>query len=110
VDVRLLAGHCSFGSADASLLEARLIEARRSTAGTSATPGLVRGLADARLATALRAIHERPMHAWTVAELAERVGHHAASTFSAAFSRHVGRSPTHHTRDCAQAHARRDAA
>lgn len=184
-DLRLLVGHCHFGSPDASLLvsllpqrvhirgdhrltmlvklvgeetrarrpardmvlerllEVLLIEALRSTAGTTASPGLVRGLADARLANALRAMHERPEHRWTIDELAregalsrsafferfnralgvapmeyllawrmalakdllrrdgltvavvaERVGYSSASTFSVAFSRHVGIPPS----------------
>jgi AraC-like DNA-binding protein len=33
----------------------------------------------------------------TVAEVATRVGYGSASTFSVAFTRHVGRPPTHHT-------------
>lgn len=189
VDLRLLAGHCSFGSPDAALLvsllpqlvhvrgEARLatlvqlvgeesreqrparemvlarllevllIEALRSASGTAATPGLVRGLADARLGAALRALHAQPTRAWTVADLAkeaalsrstfferfhravgvapmeyllawrmalakdllrhrdggiadiaERVGYSSASTFSVAFSRHVGQSPAAYAR------------
>jgi len=130
------------------LLEVLLIEALRSAAETNASPGLVRGLADGRLAAAIRVMHERPMHAWTVAELAkeaalsrstfferfsravgvapmaylltwrmalakdllrrnqgrvaeiaERVGYSSASTFSVAFTRHVGRPPTQYARD-----------
>ena len=38
-----------------------------------------------------------------VAEIAERVGYRSASTFSAAFSRHVGRSPTQYAREQAAA-------
>ncbi|MEQ5836217.1 AraC family transcriptional regulator [Marinobacter sp. NFXS9] len=125
------------------LLEVLLIEALRCTTGTSASPGLVLGLADVRIANAIRAIHERPAHAWTVAELsqeaalsrsafferfnrtvgippkayllawrmalakqllkqsqvriadvAEHVGYNSASTFSVAFSRHVGTPPS----------------
>jgi AraC-like DNA-binding protein len=189
-DLRILAGHCSFGSSDAALLvsllprlvhvrgeerlttlvqlvsdetqgqrparevvlarllEVLLIEALRSTASTAASPGLVRGLADARLTGAIRAMHEEPARAWTVAELAnvsalsrsaffdrfsrtvglapmeymltwrmalakdllrhneggiaeiaERVGYSSASTFSVAFSRHVGRPPTQYARE-----------
>ena len=44
----------------ARLLEVLLIEALRSTAGTAASPGLLRGLADERLAVAIRAMHESP--------------------------------------------------
>ena len=193
-DLRILVGHCSFGSPDAGLLvsllpqlvhvrgeqrlatlvqlvgdesrqarparevvlarllEVLLIEALRSTAGTSASPGLARGLADARLAAAIRAIHEHPTRAWTVAELAkeaalsrssfferfnravgvapmayllawrmalakdllwrkeggvaeiaERVGYGSASTFSVAFTRHVGQPPSQYAREQAAA-------
>ena len=195
IDLRIMAGHCSFGSPDAALLvsllpqfvhvrgeerlatlvqlvrdesraqrparevvlsrllEVLLIEALRS-AGTNASPGLVRGLADGRLAAAIRGMHERPTHAWTVAELAkeaalsrstfferfsraigvapmeylltwrmalakdllrrregrvsdiaERVGYSSASTFSVAFTRHVGRPPTQYAREQAAAAA-----
>lgn len=194
IDVRMLAGHCSFGSPDASLLvsllpqfvhvrgeqrlatlvqlvreesrdqrparevvlarllEVLLIEALRSASGTNTSPGLVRGLGDSRLAAAIRGMHERPMHDWTIAELAneaalsrstfferfgrtvgvapmeyllawrmalakdllrrheggvaeiaERVGYNSASTFSAAFTRHVGRPPTQYAREQAGA-------
>jgi len=130
------------------LLEVLLIEALRSTTGTNASRGLVRGLADSRLAAAIRGMHEHPTRAWTVAELAkeaalsrstfferfsravgiapmeylltwrmalakdllrrnevrvaeiaQRVGYSSASTFSVAFTRHVGRPPTQYARD-----------
>jgi AraC-like DNA-binding protein len=135
----------------ARLLEVLLIEALRSTAGTAASPGLLRGLADERLAVALRRMHESPTKAWTiaqlakeaalsrssfferfsravgvapieyllgwrmalakdllrrkevtVAEVAEQVGYSSASTFSVAFTRHVGLPPTHYAREQAQ--------
>lgn len=192
-DLRMLAGHCTFGSPDAALLvsllpqfvhvrgeprlatlmqlvgdetreqrpareevlarllEVLLIEAFRSMAGPAACadalPGLPRGLADERLAVALRAMHGEPARAWTVPELAkeaalsrttfferfsralgvapmeyllgwrmalakehlrrgatsvaaiaERVGYSSASTFSVAFSRHVGMPPTQYAK------------
>ena len=124
------------------LVELLLIEALRSTPGERAPPGLLRGLADPRLSTALRHLHGDPAQSWTVADLArkaalsrsafferfsravglppmeyllawrmalakdllarsdvgiaevaERVGYGSASTFSTAFSRHVGRPP-----------------
>ena len=190
VDLRMMVGHCSFGSPDASLLisllpqivhvrgverlatlvqlvrdesreqrparevvlsrllEVLLIEALRSTAETTASPGLVRGLSDCRLAAAIRGMHEHPTRAWTVAELAkeaalsrstfferfnravgvapmeylltwrmalakdllrrnegrvadvaQRVGYSSASTFSVAFTRHVGRPPSQYARE-----------
>lgn len=132
----------------ARLLEVLFIEALRSTAGTAASPGLLRGLADDRIATALRRIHAHPEQGWTVrrlaeaaalsrsaffdrfqrivgvapmeylfswrmalakdllrretcgiASVAERVGYSSASTFSTAFTRHVGRSPAQFARE-----------
>jgi len=132
----------------ARLLEVLFIEALRSSAGISASPGLLRGLADARLATAIRRMHENPTTAWTVAQLAkecalsrsafferfnravgvapmeyllawrmalaknllrqrdlgvaevaERVGYSSASTFTVAFTRHVGLPPTRYARE-----------
>ncbi len=131
----------------ARLLEVLLIEALRSTAGLAASPGLLRGLADDRLAAAIRKMHESPTNAWTVAQLAQeaglsrsaffdrfnravgvapmeyllgwrmalakdllrrkgnsvgevaaRVGYSSTSTFSVAFTRHVGRPPTQYAR------------
>ncbi|WP_198087770.1 AraC family transcriptional regulator [Variovorax sp. E3] len=124
------------------LVEVLLIEALRASSGEGAPPGLLRGLADARLSIAMRQLHARPAHPWTVvqlaqkaalsrsaffdrftravglppmeyllawrmalakdllrrqglaiAEVAERVGYGSASTFSTAFSRHVGQPP-----------------
>ncbi|MDQ8018679.1 MAG: AraC family transcriptional regulator [Bordetella sp.] len=76
----------------ARLLEVLLIEALRSTAGTAASPGLVRGLADARLALALRALHGRPAQAWTVAGLAREAAM-SRSAFFERFQRAVGVAP-----------------
>lgn len=129
----------------ARLLEVLLIEALRSSAdaGAAATPGLLRGLGDVRLASALRSIHARPAEKWSVvrlaraaalsrssfferfrrevglapmeyllawrmalakrlllhdgasmAQVAQQVGYSSASTFSVAFSRHVGLPPS----------------
>ena len=129
------------------LVEVLLIEALRSTPGEDAPPGLLRGLADARLAQAMRQMHGDPARSWTVAQLAkkaalsrsaffdrftrtvglppmeyllawrmavakdllrrhdfglaevaERVGYGSASTFSTAFSRHVGQPPSRYAR------------
>jgi AraC-like DNA-binding protein len=76
----------------ARLLEVLLIEALRSADGTAATPGLVRGLADARLAAALRRIHAAPARAWTVAALAQEAAL-SRSGFFERFSRAVGMAP-----------------
>lgn len=133
-EVRMLVGHCAFGSPDADLLlsllpqlvhvraqrrlttlvellneEARgarpgrdavlarllevlLIEALRCTAGPAAIPGLLRGLADERVAVALRRMHERPTRTWTVAELAAEAAL-SRSTFFERFRREVGVAP-----------------
>jgi transcriptional regulator GlxA family with amidase domain len=131
----------------ARLVEVLLIEALRSTPGEDAPPGLLRGLADPRVARAVRQMHGEPARAWTVeqlatkaalsrsafyerftravglapmaylqawrmalakdllkrealgiAEVAERVGYGSASTFSTAFSRHVGAPPGRYAR------------
>lgn len=58
----------------ARLLEVLLIEALRSTAIADGPPGLLRGLADERLAAALRKLHENPTSAWTIARLAKESG------------------------------------
>ena len=129
------------------LVEVLLIEALRATPSGDAPPGLLRGLADARIAPAIRQMHSQLTRAWTVGQLArtaavsrsafferftrtvglapmeyllawrmavakdllrrqdlavddvaERVGYGSASTFSTAFSRHVGQSPSRYAR------------
>ncbi|WP_438014187.1 AraC family transcriptional regulator [Sorangium sp. So ce315] len=129
------------------LVEVMLIEALRSASAEGAPPGLLRGLADPRLAPAIRRMHGQLARSWTVAELAkaaalsrsaffdrftrtvglspmeyllawrmavardllrrhdlgiaevaERVGYGSASTFSTAFSRHVGQPPSRYAR------------
>lgn len=128
------------------LVAVLLIEALRSTSGDDAPPGLLRGLADARLAAAIKQMHAQfarsltvtqlaktaalsrsafferftrtvglpPMEyllAWRmavardllarnhgIADVAERVGYSSASTFSTAFSRHVGQPPGRYAR------------
>jgi AraC-like DNA-binding protein len=130
------------------LVEVLLIEALRSTPGENAPPGLLRGLVDAHLASAIRQMHGKLARSWTVtdlaktaalsrsafferftrtvglppmkyllawrmavakdllrrhdfglAEVAERVGYGSASTFSTAFSRHVGQPPSRYARE-----------
>jgi len=129
------------------LVELLLIEALRSTSSEDAPPGLLRGLADTRLAPAIRQMHAQLARSWTVPQLAKtaalsrsafferftrtvglppmeyllawrmavakdllrrhdygmtevagRVGYGSASTFSTAFSRHVGQPPSHYAR------------
>lgn len=129
------------------LVELLLIEALRTVEGKAAPAGLLAGLADARVAVALRQMHADPERAWTVAtlasgagmsrsaffdrftrlvglrpmeyllawrmalakqllrgprialdEVARRVGYGSASTFSIAFSRHVGQPPGRYAR------------
>ncbi len=124
------------------LVDVLLVESLRASQSSKATPGLLRGLADARIADALRRMHGDPEQAWTVEalareaglsrsaffdrftrtvglrpmeyllgwrmavakdllrsrtvsmdEVARRVGYGSASTFSTAFSRHVGQPP-----------------
>ena len=133
------------------LVEVLLIEALRSTSDEHAPPGLLRGLADARLAPAIRQMHSLLARAWTVPQLAkaaalsrsafferftrtvgvppmeyllawrmavakdllrrhelgveevaQRVGYGSASTFSTAFSRHVGQPPRRYARSLAR--------
>lgn len=74
------------------LVEVLLIEALRSTTGEGAPPGLLRGLADARLAAAMRLMHGEPARAWTVDELARRAAL-SRSAFFDRFSRAVGLRP-----------------
>ncbi|KRE84853.1 AraC family transcriptional regulator [Rhodanobacter sp. Soil772] len=130
------------------LVEVLLIEALRTTSGEDAPPGLLRGLADARLAPAMKQMHGQVARSWTMAQLAkkaalsrsaffkrftrtvglppmeyllawrmvvakdllrrhdigltevaERVGYSSASTFSAAFNRHVGQPPSRYARE-----------
>lgn len=125
------------------LVEVLLIEALRATPPDDAPPGLLRGLADERLAPAIRQMHRHVARSWSMAQLAraaglsrsafferfgrivglppmeyllawrlalakdlfrredlsvgevaERVGYGSASTFSTAFTRHVGEPPS----------------
>jgi AraC-like DNA-binding protein len=55
-------------------------------------PGILAGLADERIGSALQAMHLAPEHAWTVAELARQV-ELSRSTFAARFTARVGSSP-----------------
>lgn len=74
------------------LAEMLLVEAMRSTTAGGAPPGLLRGLGDERLAMALRHIHARIDHPWSVAELA-RAAALSRSSFCERFTRTVGLPP-----------------
>ncbi|HEX7988430.1 MAG TPA: AraC family transcriptional regulator [Duganella sp.] len=76
----------------AHLLEVLLIEALRSAAGTAASPGLLRGLADERLAVAIRHMHEGMTRPWTVAQLAREAAL-SRTVFFERFSNAVGVAP-----------------
>lgn len=75
------------------LLEVMLIELVRQDPGAVGTRGgLLAGLADARLAPALRAIHADIQRRWTVAELS-RIAAMSRSMFAERFARIVGLPP-----------------
>ncbi|WP_299082190.1 AraC family transcriptional regulator [uncultured Ruegeria sp.] len=74
------------------LLQVLLIEAFRSAAAPGASAGLLRGLADPRIAPTLRAMHAAPDHSWTVLRLASEAGL-SRSAFFSRFNRIVGIAP-----------------
>lgn len=134
------------------LVDILLVEALRAAPVDAARPGLLRGLADPRVAAALRHLHGDVERAWTVTdiaraaglsrsaffdrfvrlvgvppmeyllswrmalaktllrgggialeEVARKVGYASASTFSTAFSRHVGEPPGRFMREAMRA-------
>ena len=74
------------------LVEVLLIEALRSAPGDGAPSGLLRGLADERLAAAMRHMHGDPARAWTMEQLARKAAL-SRSAFFERFTRAVGRPP-----------------
>ncbi|YCI06628.1 AraC family transcriptional regulator (plasmid) [Ensifer sp. D2-11] len=74
------------------LLQVLLIEALRSSSEAAGAASLLRGLADPRLAEALRCMHAAPDRSWSVAELAREAGL-SRSAFFTRFSRIVGLPP-----------------
>lgn len=74
------------------LLEVLLIEALRSSPDLGESPGLLRGLADDRLAAAIRVMHAQPGHGWTVAELSREAAL-SRSSFHERFQNAVGMAP-----------------
>lgn len=74
------------------LVEILLVEALRAAPGHDAPPGLLRGLADARLAPALRRMHAQLSRSWTVAQLAKAAAL-SRSAFFERFTQNVGIPP-----------------
>jgi AraC-like DNA-binding protein len=74
------------------LVEVLLIEALRWTAATDSPPGLLRGLADTRLAAAMRHMHGDPAQGWTVEQLAKKAAL-SRSAFYERFTEAVGLPP-----------------
>lgn len=73
-------------------LQLLLIEALRSDATGSETPGLLRGLADKSLGPVIRQMHENPGRAWTVEELAS-TAMLSRSVFFERFQKQTGMAP-----------------
>jgi AraC-like DNA-binding protein len=74
------------------LVEVLLIEALRTTPADDAPPGLLRGLADARLAPAIREMHTHVARSWTVNQLAQTAAL-SRSAFFERFTRTIGLTP-----------------
>lgn len=74
------------------LVEVLLIEALRSAPGDAAPAGLLRGLADERLALSIREMHRDPSRSWTVEQLA-KVAALSRSAYFQRFARAVGMPP-----------------
>jgi transcriptional regulator GlxA family with amidase domain len=74
------------------LVEVMLVEAMRQATAGRAPPGLLQGLGDARLAPALKQLHARVAHPWTVGELAMTAAM-SRSAFSERFTQRVGMAP-----------------
>jgi AraC-like DNA-binding protein len=89
------------------LLDVALIEIVREHFGEREVdaPAWFRGMADPPVAAALRAMHERPEHGWTVGELASEVGLSRAA-FARRFTDVVGQAPLTYLTDWRMALAR----
>ena len=74
------------------LVEVLLIEALRTAPSDAAPAGLLRGLADERLALSIREMHRDPSRAWTVEQLA-RAAALSRSAYFQRFTRAVGMPP-----------------
>lgn len=76
----------------ARLVEVLLIEALRAAPGDDAPAGLLRGLADERLAASIREMHRDPSRTWTVEQLAKTAALSRSAYFQR-FTRAVGLPP-----------------
>jgi len=76
----------------ARLIEVLLVEALRSAPAEVTATGLLAGLRDPQLAAALRGIHTKTAHPWTLATLAREAGM-SRSSFAERFARVVGMTP-----------------
>lgn len=76
----------------ARLVEVLLIEALRAGSANGAPPGMLRGLSDARLASAMRQMHGDPARQWTVEQLAKESAL-SRSSFFERFTQAVGLPP-----------------
>lgn len=74
------------------LVDLLLMESMRAVSAGSAPPGLLRGLSDERLAPALKQMHARIEHSWSVEELAKTAAL-SRSAFYERFTRMVGAAP-----------------
>lgn len=74
------------------LIEIILVEALRSAPPDVHSTGLLAGLRDAQLSAALRSIHLKTSHPWTLATLARQAGM-SRSSFADRFARVVGETP-----------------
>lgn len=74
------------------LAEVLLIEALRAAPAAEVQPGLLRGLADPRIAAALRRMHGEIERAWTIPDLAQEAGM-SRSAFFERFARMLGVRP-----------------
>ncbi|MFC4308121.1 AraC family transcriptional regulator [Steroidobacter flavus] len=74
------------------LIEIMLVEALRSAPSEPKSGGLLAGLRDTQLAIALRGIHMKASHPWTLDSLARQAGM-SRSSFADRFARIIGTTP-----------------
>jgi AraC-like DNA-binding protein len=85
--------HCGGPTVQRRLGEVLMVRLLRHQISRGSTePGVLAGLSDLRVARALVAIHDRPGHGWTNADLAQEAGL-SLSRFSELFAAAVGMTP-----------------